>query len=65
MLKDKVCVLVTHQLQYIKHADHILVMDQVKVNPYMNVEKKLHNKLLVPYLVNPICFGLYSFKMKK
>ena len=30
-LKDKTCILVTHQLQYLTHVDHIVLLEQVSI----------------------------------
>lgn len=38
-LKDKTCILITHQLQYLKHVDHIIILEDGEVKAEGNYSK--------------------------
>ena len=49
-LRDKLCFFVTHQLCYLKHADHIVVMSEGSIGCQGSYEDILNMKNLIPGL---------------
>ncbi|CAB3995223.1 Multidrug resistance-associated 4, partial [Paramuricea clavata] len=53
MLKSKVCILVSHQLQYLKNSDSILCLHEGKVVGYGNLEYLIQIGVDIVSLVQP------------